>query len=223
MTYPSRERAGPDPAATRGIVVVIVAILIGIVLLWTTGGSGKAKNASTVKSTTTTVARTSPTTAVPQAPATRPAGQVTVIVLNGTDNDEPTAGRDNTDKLQPKGYRTLDPQDVAGQSTAVYFKTGFDADAKAIAAVLGLSANIVQPMPNNAPSAALQADVAVVIGTDHSTGSSSSSSGSTSSSSSSSGSSTGTGGDETTTSSSNGATTSGETTTVDSSGGTTGQ
>ncbi len=170
MTYPTEENAGPSRAATRGVIVIILAAVLGIVLLASTGGGTKAKNASTTKSTTSAVASTVSTTALPltRPPTTRAPAQVSVLVLNATNGNEGYAGRDNKAKLVPKGYNVLDPLDIGGQPTTVYFASGYDVDARAVASLLGLAPNVVIPLPPNPPSpAAAQANVTVVIGTDH--------------------------------------------------------
>ncbi len=180
MTYPTErpgppERRGPsDPAVTRGVIVLIVAALVGIVLL-AGSGSFTAKNASTRSATTTPSpgnVTTTATTTTPPSPTTHQPGQVKVVVLNATGGQIPTAGADNTSKLSPGGYATLPPNDAATAAAShVYYKAGYEADAHAIASLLGLPDSTVGPMPSPLPAPDAQpANVAVVIGTDRSAG-----------------------------------------------------
>lgn len=197
MTAPRRSRGG-DPAAVRGLIVLVVAAAVGIVLLAKSGGGLTHSNTATKTGTTTTLAASVSTTTVPVTPTTHPPASVTVAVLNGTGGAEPNASSENIATLKPLGYTTLPPNDVKAQTTAVYYLAGYQADAQAIAKALGLPSSSVQPMPATPPTFAVggTAQVYVVIGTDHSgsTSSGSTSSGSTSSGSTSSGTSgTGTG------------------------------
>ncbi len=222
MTYPTEGggRRGPsDPAVTRGVIVLIVAALVGIVLL-AGSGSFTAKNASTKKDTTTLStggATTTATTTTPPASTTHPPSEVKVLVLNGTGGQLPTAGSDNTKKLTPGGYATLPPNDAATAAQShVYFTPGYEPDATAIAKVLGLPATAVAAMPTPLPSPdAAPANVVVLIGADQSSGGATTTGGSTTGGST-------TGGGTTGGTTTGGASTGGTTTGGNSTGGTTG-
>lgn len=171
MTYPTPPNRTSDPAVTRGVIVLIVAALIGIILL-AGSGSFTAKNASTKKATTTVsqggTVTTTATTTTPPAPTTHPPAQVKVLVLNGTGGQQLTAGADNTKKLTPAGYATLPPNDAATAAQShVYFTAGYEPDARAVAKVLGLPDTSVAAMPNPLPSPdSAPANVVALIGAD---------------------------------------------------------
>lgn len=171
MTYPTPPNRTSDPAVTRGVIVLIVAALIGIILL-AGSGSFTAKNASTKKATTTISnsgsVTTTATTTTPPAPTTHPPAEVKVLVLNGTGGQLATAGADNTKKLTPAGYATLPPNDAATAAQShVYFTVGYELDARAIAKVLGLPDTSVAAMPTPLPSLdSAPANVVALIGAD---------------------------------------------------------
>ena len=119
---------------------------------------------------TTTVQRLSPITTTPvTAPAHDPSA-VPVLVLNGVNANKPIAGSAAT-TLVAAGYTNSTPKDAATtvSTSAVYFQPGYDADAAAVAAALGLPAGEVQPLPSPPPPAignAGDAPVIVVVGPD---------------------------------------------------------
>ncbi len=96
----------------------------------------------------------------------RPPNQVKVFVANAA-GVQGAAGR-AADTLKAAGYVA-----VAGNSptrvdtTTVYYTEGFQAEAQAVAATLGVPATSVQPMPTPPPVADIQgAQVLVVLGPD---------------------------------------------------------
>src|SRR4051812_6501987 len=177
MTYPtgSKKPGGTDPAVTRGVMVLIVVALVGIVLL-AGSGSFTAKNASTKKTTTTTgvggATTTATTTTAPAAPTTHPPADTKVVVLNATGGLQQNAGSENSTKLGPGGFNVLPALDATNTSptSMVYFASGYEADAKAVAKLLGIPATSVAATPattlSNDPSVN-NANVIAVIGTDH--------------------------------------------------------
>ena len=185
--------AGPSPAA-RGLILVGVGVVLGLILLvraggvgFESGGEGVKINSDEAAVTTTTSA---PTTTVPttdKAPQ-----QVKVVVANGS----PVSGLagKTTAFLAQNGYSNSTATDSQSQVsvTTVYYAPGFDASAKALARILGLNSSQVQALPNGAELAKNQpsdAGVVVIAGPEIATivGASSSSSGSGSSGSGSSG------------------------------------
>jgi hypothetical protein len=165
-------------AGARGLLLLAVALLIGVVLLNATdadppgtslsargdsdsgdSGAGTADKGDAAAVTTTTVA---PTTTLPaRAPA-----EVKVIVANASAvKGAATGGR--TALVNAK-YNVLAPSNAAPVATSsVYFVPGFDRDAAAIAAALQIPANLVKPMPAPLPFDIKGANVAVVLGADH--------------------------------------------------------
>jgi hypothetical protein len=166
-------------ATVRGVALVAVAVLVGVVLLGkgfdtgfvpSTGGSSNDEQADDGNDDgddngnddgdgTTTTETVPPTTHQP--------AQVRVIVLNGG-GPSGAAGTSST-ALAADGYITLDAgnTDPAVPASAVYFAPTFEADAAAVAARLNITAVPValpNPPPNGAPAG--QVDVVVTLGPD---------------------------------------------------------
>ena len=164
-------------AAGRGIVLLAVALLIGILLLNATdaeppgtrvtteppGAAGDdggdaadgAGDGGAAASTTLP-----PTTLAPRAPR-----EVKVIVVNAS-GVKGAAGK-ASDMLKPPGYNVLAPTNASNSESAVYFTPGYDADAAAVAAVLGFPAPTVKPLPTPPPIPDSKgAHVVVMVGRD---------------------------------------------------------
>jgi hypothetical protein len=92
---------------------------------------------------------------------------VTVLVANGTEVDGAATRRG--DELRGRGYVVLTPVDAedTAAETRVFYAINAEADARAIASVLGADASTVAPLPSPVPVADLQsASVLVVVGED---------------------------------------------------------
>ena len=168
-------------AGARGLLLLAVALLIGVVLLNATdadppgtsvsaqgdrdaGDGGAAtdegdEDGDAATAPTTTVA---PTTTLPaRAPA-----EVKVIVANASEV-KGAAGGGRTALVNAK-YNVLAPTNATAAATSsVYFIPGYDRDAAGVAAALQLPANLVKPMPAPLPFDTKGAHVAVVLGADH--------------------------------------------------------
>ncbi len=172
-----RGQDAPHQGATalgRGVFLIVVAVVIGVVTLHSIGKTTPA--ASTSPTAPPTTATTPPTTAA-AAPAhsgttagsaARPPGQVLTLVANGT-RTSGVAGR-ISDSLQRDGYNILSPTDTSGtaNSSGVYYTSGYNREATAVGSFLGLPASAVQPM-SSGPSViggTKGAAVIVVIGPD---------------------------------------------------------
>ena len=163
-------------AGVRGLALLALALLIGIVLLNATdadppgttvsasgdsdsgtAGSGDGEGAGQVATTTT-----APTTTVPA----RAPKDVKVIVANAS---EVKGAAGNAKKaLDPVGFNVLAPANAAPVAeSSVYFTAGYDRDAAGIAAALGLPGTTVKAIPTPAPFDVKGANVAVVLGADH--------------------------------------------------------
>jgi LytR cell envelope-related transcriptional attenuator len=159
----------------RGAVLIGAAVLLGIVLLGkgldtglvNTGGDGGSVGSGESgegDGTSETGATTPEGTPVTRAPA-----EVTVWILNG---GGPTGTATNgTQVVANAGYATVgaanSPEDVP-QST-IYYVEGYQADAAAVAALLGFPVDRVVALPNPppVPNADLQgATVVAVLGPD---------------------------------------------------------
>ncbi len=163
-------------AGARGLVLLAVALLIGVVLLNATdadppgstiaakgdsdtaGGARDTGGDGEGKATPTTAAVVTTTTLAPRAPK-----DVKVIVANAS----PTKGAAGTAgaQLKPLGYNVLAPSNAAAvNESSVYFVPGFDRDAAAVAIALKLPPTSVKPVPAPPPFELNTANVAVVLG-----------------------------------------------------------
>jgi len=157
----------PTVNPARGVVLVVVAVLIGLVLLRNgldtsevVTSSKPDKSGSTAKgdgsdaSTTTTLALRAPS-------------EVTVIVLNGTSVGG-AAGKYST-AIGSAGYQMLVAGDATTKipATQVFFAPGYEREAAAVAAVAGAPATLTPAaLPTPPPGEVGAANVVVVIGTD---------------------------------------------------------
>jgi hypothetical protein len=155
-------------------VLIGAAVLLGIVLLGKgldTGFVNTGDNAGSVGSDDSGddgTTETGPTTP-DGTPVTRAPAEVTVWVLNG---GGPTGTATNgTQLVANAGYATVGaanaPEDVP-QST-IYYVEGYQADAAAVAALLGFPVERVVALPNPppVPNADLQgATVVAILGPD---------------------------------------------------------
>ncbi len=206
-------RAG-NAAAGRGLLLVLVALVIGVLLLSQVDGDGDVDaveagdSDGTVATDSTDPAtdetggegtdttpdqpsidpETGETIPEGQTPATdsvvvteppvqvdsRPATEVTVVVVNGNTGINGAAGR-LSDQLQPFGYVQLDPTnatDAVGQVAVsqIYHEAGFAAEGNKLAEELGWPIESVQPMPEPPPVESLDgANLLVLLGTDNAT------------------------------------------------------
>lgn len=150
-------------AAARGLGLVGVAVLVGVLLLRATddigSGGGGVPNLviSGADETTTT---TEEIDAV-----LRPPTQVSVIVFNAA--RKPGLAGQVTESIRQLGYQTLEPSNLPQQpDTIVYFKPGFDGEAAALAPKISPTAH-TEPEPDpSSITGAEGADLVVTLGTD---------------------------------------------------------
>lgn len=147
---------------------MLVALAFGAILLWQggvvgfdtdgegveigTGGGGSGGGEGDGETTTTTEAP--PTTVAPSS--------VKVVAANGA-GISGLAGR-TTEYLATQGYTTSVATDATASdvaTTTIYYAEGFQPNAEALAAALGLPAEAVQALP---PGAALADDQPVDAG-----------------------------------------------------------
>ncbi len=165
------QNANASSAALRGAVLIGVAVLLGIALLAQSfRDDSKASSASTAR-TTTTVKKSGTTVTPSSVVQAHDPAQVKVLVLNGSGKSG--IAKAGADQLKAANYTTLDPSNALGGKTitesTVYFVAGYDADAQAIAAKLGLKPTAAKPLPSPVPPEvgdAKDANIVVVIGTD---------------------------------------------------------
>ncbi|MDQ6697457.1 MAG: LytR C-terminal domain-containing protein [Actinomycetota bacterium] len=175
MTAPQTSRRSLDPSV-RGVLVLAVVVVVGVLLLAKASPSSSTTVASrehpgpTLPTTTPPTSTTRPTPSTPTTlGAVHPASQVKVLVMNGTGGRIPMAAGLNATKLKAKGFNTLAPANAVTRPTsAVYFVPGYQADAVAVGAVLGIPASSAVPVPTPLPQSpdASKANVIVLLGQD---------------------------------------------------------
>jgi hypothetical protein len=156
----------------RGALLIFVAVLLGAGLLANGFRDNNAAPAvanqtpTTKKGSATTAPGATVTTAVqPHDPA-----QVKVLILNGSGKSG--VAKAAADQLKAANYTALDPSNAKGGTVTlsiVYFVAGYDADAQAVAAKLGLPASAAQALPTPLPATvadAKDANLVVVVGSD---------------------------------------------------------
>ena len=175
MTTPGRYASSDNSfarstgnAAARGVMLIAVAVLIGVVLL-SKGFDGSSSAADVPTSpttsadpgttappddstdapaTTTDAGETPGTTAAVVVPAvTRPAGEVKVVVANGT-GVSGAAGAAK-DELTAVGYvaEAKNAVTVPTELSAVYYIDGYEEEAKAVASTMGGTAALLRVAP----------------------------------------------------------------------------
>lgn len=185
---------GPEspPAWSLGkaIGVAVVAVALGAYLVALGGGPHSPASAASHAASTSASAKPStsqPTTSQPptsqpttsQPPTTsstpsgasstaRPSGTVKVLVANASQTNGVAAYYSG--KLAAAGWGTLTPTTAttAEASSAIYYATGQQQDALAIAAALGIPSSSVHPLASSIVPvlSATLADVVVVAGND---------------------------------------------------------
>lgn len=157
-----RRSSADDRVGRTGIVVVVLAVLVGVVLLATAYGDSTSEiDAPSKESAATTIPSTTTTTV-----AGRPAAEVKVKVVNAT-NVTGLATR-TRDTLLARGYTQVsvgDSQNIQ-ERTSVYYQPGFEAEGQNVARALGLSVEIAQPLPEPPPASIGEANVLVMAGLD---------------------------------------------------------
>lgn len=184
MTAP-QQRAGGLDANARGILVLVAAVVVGFLLLLSTGGSGADSDASPDPEPSVDVDLGDPesddetdgttpdttddtTTTEPESTALQP-GEISVVVLNG--GGIAGAAGSTTQTLADAGYQMGAAGNAADspgvETTVVYFAEGFEAEATAVASVIGRPADVVDAMPETSPGpGADEVNVVVVLGQD---------------------------------------------------------
>jgi hypothetical protein len=165
-------KSAGGPTATRGIVIIAVAVVLGLVLLARGGHGSLIDRAASHGNTSTTVEASTPTvpieTTTSAPPPTNAPASVKVAIFNGTGGALPNAAGDSQRKLTPAGYSNVTIADTtATQTSAIYYAPGAQGDADAIAKALGMS---VTPKPSSSaaslPGGSTGAQVIVIIGAD---------------------------------------------------------
>lgn len=166
-------------ATTRGIIVIAVTVIVGLLIFWQGFSHDATETVATGPVETTVPAEdrdaAPPTTApaqgttVPLTPVTRvPPDEIDVIVANGVDPSQTIAGPEAA-KLAAAGYPTpvtMDLPPPAVTTSSVYYTGDMESEAQAIAVVLGLPDSAVNPIPTPSPVPMNTAQILVIIGPD---------------------------------------------------------
>lgn len=163
--------------------MLVVAVLVGFLLLLNAGGDDGGDDAVTTGDeptteqptddtavdgdVTTTTAESVVTTTTEAEASLRAPGEVRVLVLNGGGPAGTAAA--TTEAIGGAGYDMGEATNATVQleTTAVYFAEGYEADAVAVAEVLGKPGDVVAPMPDPLPGPGSEtANVVVVLGGD---------------------------------------------------------
>ena len=173
MTAPEARPGGLD-SNVRGLLVLGAAVLVGVLLLASWGDDGASKVATTDGKTTTTVdigdlgtTTTAPTETTTTTPGSANSpSEVSVIVLNGS--GQTGAAATNSSTIGDAGYTMLTPGNAQNiDSTTVYYADGYEADAIAVAKLLGKGTDAVKPLSDASLGGAEgDANVVVVLGAD---------------------------------------------------------
>lgn len=156
----------------KALVLIVVLVAVGIAVL-ARSTTGKVSPSSAAASQHSASSTTSPTVPAPTTTvALIPASQVKVQVLNGVLTGS-LAGQWSTKLHTSAGYITEPPDNATAkvQSSIIYILTpGYQAEADALAAAVGLPASVVDPTippPASAPIPASEratANLVLVIG-----------------------------------------------------------
>lgn len=167
MTTTQRQRpqrppaAAPNPAS-RGVILVAVAVVLGIILLVKGGGVGFESSTEQLEIGTggggEAPAEVTTTTEAPPGTSV-PAAALKVVALNGAGING-YAGQAQQ-FLSLAGYSQTGVGTAANQTpdTIVYYAPGFVTDAATLAGLFGLELSAVQELPADASLARDPADV----------------------------------------------------------------
>ena len=117
------------------------------------------------------------TESIPEEPietGARPASEVNVLVANGVGTSGIAGAA--ADTLRASGYIGVAADAPSTAASVIFYREGFDADARAVATALGSTPDIIQPVPADGSvpinqnaiddGRAAEANVVVIIGTD---------------------------------------------------------
>jgi hypothetical protein len=155
-------------STARGVVLLVIALGLGILLLQSTDRSPTLTTTQSAAPTTVTPT-TAPAPAVTTStlPPARDPKTVKVLAANGSVVNG--LALKTKEKLQAAGYDALSPvtANLKVTATQIYYAPGYQSEGLAVAAVLGVPATVVQPVPAKVPVAnPVGANVLVLAGPD---------------------------------------------------------
>jgi hypothetical protein len=172
MTAPEPRSAGSDGNA-RGLLVIGVAVVVGLLLLLNVGDGGSDVEGSASSGTTTTTldegvvdVEDTTTTSTTAPDSGRSPSEVKVIVLNGS--GQAGAAGATSETLGEAGYTMAEPGNApSATETLVYYAEDYQPDAIAVAELLGKGTDSVRPLSDASLGGAEgDASVVVVLGAD---------------------------------------------------------
>lgn len=178
MTAP--RRSGAEQATVRGLIVLFVAVVIGIGLLSRSDQILGSTNANSSRATTTTTVVAASSTTLPLGSTVPPntgdavpgganiPADVRVLVVNAAGGIPGVASK-NGELLTTAGFNVVaEKNGNAIDTTTVYFASGFQADAEAVKAAVGVDNAVIAPAAADplVPDAP-EADVTVAFGRDY--------------------------------------------------------
>lgn len=163
-----RQTSGPGPGG-RGIVLLAVAVVLGVVLLQDLGSPPQGAISAPSTTTTTEVSGGQvPVATEPTVPVTRPPGQVKVLVVNAAATNG--LARIKSKEVAEAGYGVVTPVTALGNvklsATTIQYVDDYIDDARGVARVLGLSPDIVTALASPPVQSLAGANVIVVLGAD---------------------------------------------------------
>lgn len=152
----------------RGVILLAVAVVLGIVVLQATDSGSPTPDVRTSPGTSAPRVTATSLPTVSTAPAARAPAEVKVLPANGTQISG-LGGRVG-DALKAAGYtNTLSAIDATAntlETSVIQYSPGFVAEAAVVAQVLGLPPAVVQPATTPLVRDTRGADVIVVAGAD---------------------------------------------------------
>ncbi|MDA8343522.1 MAG: LytR C-terminal domain-containing protein [Actinomycetota bacterium] len=154
---------GPSVHPARAAVLLVLFVVLTVVFVRQVHPTAVTSTPAAPQAAATTTTAPHPTTTTTTAPPTN----VPVLVANGSSASG--AAGDLSNQLRAAGWSVLPAVNatISVARSTVYYASGQQAPARAIASSLHLPASAVQPLTSSAPVAATGgADVVVVIGAD---------------------------------------------------------
>ena len=159
----------PGPTASRpardnliGALLIGAALLVGVVLL-VRGYDQEGALVTTDDATESTATTEAPPTTL--EPVARPAAEVPVMVANGAGVAGAAGALKTT--LEGEGYTTVGTSDASPVTTTlVYYADGWQAEARAMATLIGTDPAAIRVLPAQSPVDMEGAQVLVVLGPD---------------------------------------------------------
>ncbi len=157
---------GTDPSV-RGVILLVVALILGVFILNKTQGDSATPVSSSPHTTTTKATKGATTSTPPSTRAVRQPAAIKVLAANGS--GVAGLGSKTGDKLTAAGYNSLAPANTTTDvsASAVEFTPGFDLESLFVAQALGLPATSAKPLAADVPVADTKgADIVVLVGPD---------------------------------------------------------